>query len=53
MHQMFEDEIHDYYKIPKDYGMVATIPIGFPSGNFGPVSREPLKDKIHYEEWSN
>jgi len=53
MHQMFEDEIHEYYKIPTDHGLVATIPIGFPSGKFGPVSREPLETKIHFEEWSN
>ena len=31
MHQMFEDEeeIHEYYEIPQDYGVVALIPIGF------------------------
>ena len=53
MHQMFENEIHDYYKIPLEYGMVATIPIGFPTGKFGAVSREPLETKVHFEEWSH
>ncbi len=51
MHQMFEDEMHDYYGIPHDYGVVATIPIGFPLGRFGPVSREPVASKTHYERW--
>jgi nitroreductase len=51
MHQMFEDELHERFGIPADYGVVATIPIGFPKGKFGPVSREPVETKTHYERW--
>ena len=51
MHQMFEPEIHDYYQIPEDYGVVSVIPVGFPAGKFGPVSREPISAKTHYEKW--
>ncbi len=53
MHQMFEDELHERFDIPDDYGIVATIPIGFPKGKFGPVSREPVVTKTHYERWGN
>ena len=53
MHQMFEDEMHDYYGIPEDYGVVAVIPVGFPSGRFGPVSRDPVESKTHYGKWGN
>ncbi len=53
MHQMFEDEMHDYYQIPEDYGVVAVIPIGYPTGKFGPVSREPVETKTHYGKWGN
>lgn len=51
MHQMFEDEMHDYYGIPREFGVVASIPIGFPTGRFGPVRREPVATKTHYERW--
>ncbi|MBT6192479.1 MAG: nitroreductase family protein, partial [Proteobacteria bacterium] len=30
MHQMFEDEIHDQFNVPRTHGIVATIPIGYP-----------------------
>ena len=53
MHQMFEPEMHDYYKIPESYGVVAVIPIGFPEGKFGPVSRDPVETKTHYGKWGN
>ncbi len=51
MHQMFEDEMHDYFEIPDTHGVVAVIPIGFPLGKFGPVSREPAETKTHYNRW--
>lgn len=53
MHQMFEEEMHERFSIPTDYGVVATIPIGFPLGKFGPVSREPIETKTHFERWGN
>ena len=53
MHQMFEDEMHDYYGIPEDYGVVAVIPIGYPQGKFGPVSRDPVESKTHYGKWGS
>jgi len=41
MHQVFEDDLIQQFQIPTDYGVVVTIPIGFPMGKFGPVSRKP------------
>jgi nitroreductase len=51
MHQMFEDELHEHFAIPVDYGVVAVIPIGWPQGRFGPVQREPVASKTHYGRW--
>lgn len=51
MHQMFEDEMHAFFGIPADYGVVAVIPIGFPAGRFGPVTREPAEHKTHFNRW--
>ncbi len=51
VHQMFEPELREFFEIPEDYGVVASIPIGFPLGNFGPVTRDPISKKAHYEKW--
>ncbi len=53
MHQMFQEELYEFFGIPEDYGVVAGIPIGFPEGNFGPVTRRPVAEKAHYERWGN
>ena len=29
----------------------AILPIGYPMGKFGPVSRRPLEDVVHYNRW--
>ena len=29
----------------------AIIPIGYPMGKFGPVSRKPLEEVVHYDRW--
>jgi len=51
MHQVFEDELHEYLGIPTDYGVVVTMPIGWPMGRFGPVKRVPAEEKTHRNGW--
>ena len=51
MHQMFEVEMHEFFGIPTTHGVVAVIPIGFPIGKFGPVAREPVETKTHFNRW--
>ena len=51
MHQVFEDELHEYFKIPDDYGVVVTMPIGWPMGKFGPVTRHPALESTHFDRW--
>ncbi len=53
MHQVFEDELHDYFGIPTEYGVVVTMPIGWPMGNFGPVRRIPAEQKTHLNGWGS
>ena len=52
MHQLFEDELHEHFGIPQDYGVVALIPIGYPQGNFGPVRRQPVAEVTSLEHWA-
>ena len=51
MHQVFEEELHEYFEIPEDYGVVVTIPIGYPMGKFGPVTRTPAQEKTYLDRW--
>ncbi len=51
MHQVFEEELHQQLSIPDEYGVVVTMPIGWPMGNFGPVKRIPAEDKTHRNGW--
>lgn len=51
MHQVFEEELHAHFEIPEQYGVVVSIPIGYPLGRFGPVSRKPAADVTYYDRW--
>lgn len=51
MHQVFEEALHERFAIPEDYGVVVTMPIGFPVGKFGPVSRRPARELTYYDTW--
>lgn len=51
MHQVFEEELHAYFGIPEDFGVVVTMPIGYPVGKFGPVSRIPAEQKTYFDQW--
>lgn len=51
MHQVFEDELMDRFNIPEEWGLVVTMPIGYPMGKFGPVSRRPAEQVTYYDNW--
>jgi len=51
MHQFFEEELHAEFAIPDDYGVVVIIPIGYPLGRFGPLTRRPLSEIAYSDVW--
>jgi nitroreductase len=53
MHQVFEDELAERFGIPDEYGVVVTIPIGYPLGKFGPVTRKPAAELTWFERWGS
>lgn len=53
MHQCFEEELHAYFGIPDTFGVVVTIPIGWPVGNFGSVTRIPAEEKTFFDRWED
>lgn len=51
MHQVFEAELIEVLSMPASHGIVAVIPIGYPQGNFGPVTRKPSAELTFLERW--
>jgi nitroreductase len=51
MHRMFEDELAKRLGVPDDVGIVSLLPIGFPKGRFGPVTRTPAGELTHFDRW--
>jgi nitroreductase len=53
MHQMFESDMCERFGIPESYGIVVTMPIGYPIGHFGPVRRKPATGVTYYDAWGS
>ncbi len=51
MHQVFEGELMERFEIPVEWGVVVTMPIGFPMGKFGPVRRRPAESVTYFDRW--
>ena len=51
MHQVFEQELIDLLEIPESHGIVAVIPIGYPEGRFGPLTRKPSREISYFDRW--
>jgi nitroreductase len=50
-HIMFEQEFKSTLGIPRAVNTYAIIPVGWPAGRFGPVSRRSAGDSIHWQQW--
>src|SRR5262249_42675902 len=52
-HVFVEAELRELLGIPDGVFMAATITIGKPVGNHGPVRRRPLAELVYEEEWEH
>lgn len=50
-HGMVEPELRALTGIPDSHAIAATIPIGVPQGNHGPVRRRPIRELIFDDVW--
>jgi len=50
-HLIFEKEVNKILGLPDDAETFAIIPIGYPVGKFGPVSRLPLEGVTFQDKW--
>ena len=51
-HATVESELRQVVRIPDDVAICATIPLGRPLGNHGPVRRLPLADVVYDGSWN-
>lgn len=52
-HIRCEQEVRDVLGIPDDVDTFAMMPIGYPKGKFGPVTRRPVTEVAHVDRWSS
>ncbi|MCX5203097.1 nitroreductase family protein [Streptomyces sp. NBC_00237] len=50
-HLMLEGEWKKVLGIPDGMNTFAVIPVGWPMGKFGPVSRKPVSEVLHRDRW--
>jgi len=50
-HLLYEKEIDRILDLPDDAHTFAIIPVGYPLGNFGPLSRAPVKQVTFLDRW--
>ncbi len=50
-HLIFEKEVNDILGLPDNAETFAILPIGYPVGKFGPVSRRPLEEVTFQDTW--
>jgi hypothetical protein len=48
---MVEGELRQLLDIPEQVGLAATITLGRPEGQHGPVRRRPLPELVYEESW--
>ncbi len=51
LHPSVNDEVREIFGMPEEARVVYAIPIGYPRGNFGPVTRKPLADVASLDRW--
>jgi nitroreductase len=52
-HIRCEDEVKAVLGIPEDVQTFAMMPIGYPRGKFGPLTRRPIGEVAHVDRWSH
>jgi len=43
--------VADALDLPDNVGALCLIPVGWPMGNFGPVTRLPVEQTVHWDRW--
>jgi nitroreductase len=52
-HVLYENEVRDILGLPDDVYTFALMPIGYPHGRYGPVTRRPVEQVTFAERWGH
>ena len=47
-----QDAVAKVLHLPETMGAICLIPVGYPLGRFGPVTRKPVEDILRFDTWS-
>ena len=47
-----QDRVREALNLPENFAALCLIPVGYPKGNFGPVTRRPVEDIMRFDRWS-
>ena len=47
-----QDAIRDILRLPETFAALCLIPVGYPQGKFGPVTRKPVSEIMRFDSWS-
>lgn len=50
-HGTAPQEFHRILNLPEDRHLGVTMPVGWPDGPVGPVTRKPLEEVVHRDRW--
>ncbi len=53
LHANVEDDVQKLLNLPNGVGVVYCIPLGYPKGRFGSVTRNPLKEIVSVDKWGS
>lgn len=51
LHPDLQGEVRELFGMPDGVEVVYAVPVGYPQGNFGPVSRKPLAEVASLDRW--
>lgn len=52
-HILYEDEVRAILSLPDDVYTFALMPLGYPLGKFGPLTRRPVSEVAFADRWGN
>ena len=47
-----QDKVREALNMPDTMAALCLIPVGYPLGKFGPVTRKPVEDIMRFDQWS-
>ncbi len=47
-----QNAVREILNLPETFAALCLIPVGYPMGNFGPVTRAPVSDIMRFDRWS-